>query len=50
MKEKEKKQSKKEKCPLCNISEDTLKKLREGRDKKTEDKSAKNNGKARSEK
>ncbi len=50
MKEKEKKESKKEKCPLCNISEETIKRLREGRDKKTEEKSVKNNEKSRNRK
>ncbi|MFQ6049604.1 MAG: hypothetical protein ACE5J0_01010 [Candidatus Paceibacterales bacterium] len=42
-KNKQKQNKKEEECPLCEISEDTLKRLRESKDKKTEDKSAKNN-------
>jgi len=39
----EKKQPKKEGCPLCDVSEETLKRLKASRDKKTEDNSAGNN-------
>lgn len=42
----EKKQPKKEECPLCDISEETLKRLREGKNKEAKDQSVKNNEKS----
>ena len=45
MSEEKNKQNRKEKdgCPLCNVSEETLKRLKESGGKKTDNKSVENN-------